>query len=446
MRPTDIRVKDVSLGYEDVRYRTPIKFGGVALDRATLLNVTMTVETPAGTVARGFGSMPLGNVWAWPSRTLSYAQTLAGMKEVASVCLGGYGSDAEYGHPVEIGLRQEHSLADPRTLSAAVGLPEPIPRLAVLVVNSAFDAALHDAYGKAHGRPCWQTYGPEFLPVDLGTFLGGEVAGERLDRYVTAEPKPRMPLYHLVGALDPLAAADVATPVGDGLPETLGEWIAADGLTHLKIKLNGDDLGWDVDRVVRVNAVAEAAGRGRDWHFSLDFNERCRDVGYLVEFLNQLRERSPAGFDRVQYVEQPTARDLRANPANRMHEAAKLRPVVIDESLLDLESLLLAREMGYTGVAFKACKGQTQTLLLAAAAQKFGLFRCVQDLTCPGASLIHSAAVAAHVPGVAAIEANARQYCPAANAGWDDPFPGVFTIRDGTMHTGRLTGPGLGAV
>ena len=26
----------------------------------------------------------------------------------------------------------------------------------------------------------------------------------------------------------------------------------------------------------------------------------------------------------MQYIEQPTARDLRANPANRMHEAAKL--------------------------------------------------------------------------------------------------------------------------
>ena len=58
-----------------------------------------------------------------------------------------------------------------------------------------------------------------------------------------------MPLYHLVGALDPLTAADVAKPVGDGLPETLGEWIALDGLTHLKIKLNGDDLAWDVERV-----------------------------------------------------------------------------------------------------------------------------------------------------------------------------------------------------
>ena len=75
-----------------------------------------------------------------------------------------------------------------------------------------------------------------------------------------------------------------------------------------------------------------------------------------------------------------------------------------------------------------------------------GLFLCVQDLTCPGASLIQSAALAAHVPGVAAVEANARQYCPAANRPWEERFPGLFRVTDGTMATGLLTGPGLGAV
>ena len=102
--------------------------------------------------------------------------------------------------------------------------------------------------------------------------------------------------------------------------------------------------------------------------------------------------------------------------------------------------------MGYTGVALKACKGQTQAMLMAAAAQKYGMFLCVQDLTCPGASLIHSAGIAARVPGNAGIEANARQFVPSANAMWEARFPGVFTIRDGVMRTGQLTGPGLGAV
>jgi hypothetical protein len=59
--------------------------------------------------------------------------------------------------------------------------------------------------------------------------------------------------------------------------------------------------------------------------------------------------------------------------------------------------------------------------------------------------LIQSASIAAHIPGVAAIESNSRQYCPAANEAWKERFPGVFRISDGTMRTGVLVGMGLGA-
>ncbi|MFO0937994.1 MAG: enolase C-terminal domain-like protein [Gemmataceae bacterium] len=434
MKPTDVRIVSLETRMDEFRYRTPIKFGGVALDRVTMLEVALTVESRQGTVARGVSSMPLGNVWAWPSKTMPYETTLAAMKAFASTVSQAYLADRTVGHPIEI----THAV-EPIAFQGHAEIPD----LAKLVVMSPFDAALHDAFGKSLGLSCYRTYGPDFLSPDLGHFLGAEFAGESLDRYVSESPQATMPLYHLVGALDPLTPGDVKEPVGDGLPETLIDWIHRDGLTHLKIKLNGDDLGWDRDRVLAVNRIAEDIDPARAWHYSLDFNERCRDVAYLLEFLRQLQDASPRASGRVQYIEQPTARDLKANPANRMHEAAALKPVVIDESLTDLESLRLAREMGYTGVAFKACKGQSQSLLLAAAAQKAGLFRCVQDLTCPGASLIHSAGLAAHIPGVAAIEANSRQYCPVANAGWDERFPGLFTIRNGVMKTGQLTGAGL---
>src|SRR5207237_1215447 len=122
------------------------------------------------------------------------------------------------------------------------------------------------------------------------------------------------------------------------------------------------------------------------------------------------------------------------------------KPVVIDESLVDYASLLRARELGYSGVALKACKGQSNAILMAAAAQKFGMYLVVQDLTCPGASLLHSVGLAAHIPPIVAVESNARQYVPAANRGWDSRFPGIFHIRDGRFHTADLSGPGLGVV
>jgi hypothetical protein len=443
MRPASLRLRDVRFSFEDVRYRAPIKFGGVVLDRATLLNVECDLEAPSGRLATGFGSMPLGNVWAWPSKSLSYDETLEAMKQLAGEIAVIYRDGGAIVHPIETTMCME---ADVLLAARQIAVGEPMSRLAALVTASPFDAALHDGFGRVHGRNCYATYGPDLLPFELDRWLGAEFAGLTLERFVRPVPQATLPVYHLVGAVDPLEEEDVVRPVGDGLPETLGEWIDREGLTHLKVKLNGDDFAWDVDRVLRVDGVATRSKPKTEWHYSLDFNERCPDVGYLMEVLATIRDRRPAAFARVQYVEQPTARDLKRHENDRMHEAAKIRPVVIDESLVDLESLMLARELGYTGVALKTCKGQTQSLLMATAAQKFGMFLCVQDLTCPGASLIHSAGLAAHVPGVPAIEANARQYCPAANAAWERSHPGIFRITAGTMRTGDLTGVGLGAV
>jgi len=444
--PLDMRVESVEISEESYAYRTPIKFGGSVVDRVTLLNVRVRARNRAGKEVTGFGSMPLGNIWSWPSRALGYDGTLAVMRRLAARLREIMADCQSYGHPVEL----NHEL-EPAWLRAAseIPSPEPIPKLAVLVTASPFDAALHDAYGKLCGASVYHCYTHEHLREDLGRYLGAEFRGLHLERFVLRHPKPRMPLYHLVGALDPIFPSDVQKPVQDGLPETLAEWIDYNGLTHLKIKLNGDDLAWDSGRVVAVDRCASQAMRRRGtrrWYYSLDFNERCPNVDYLLEILRQIREKSPQAFERIQYVEQPTHRDLKAHRENVMHAAARLRPVVIDESLTDLESLRLAREMGYTGAALKACKGQTQSLLMAAAAQLWKMFLCVQDLTCPGASLIHSAGLAAHIPGVAAIEANARQYVPAANKGWEEKFPGIFRIRDGFMKTGEITGPGLGAV
>ena len=447
-KSTDIRLLEAVASTQDFAYRSPMKFGGRVVTDVTILDVAIEVETRDGRRARGLGSMPMSNAWAWPSRQISGEAALRAMVELGRRVAGEAGGYRGSGHPLEI----THDLAASYAplageVTAAQGLAEPMPRLAQLVAASPVEAAIHDAFGKALGANSYNLLGPEFVNRDLAAYLTAEFAGEYLDRYTLREPKPRMPLYHLVGALDPLVDSDLTQRVGDGLPETLPEWIAANGLTHLKIKLNGDDLPWDVDRMVaieRVAAEAQAARGCRQWCYSADFNEKCANVEYVLDFLAQVGQRSPAALARLQYIEQPTSRDLRANPDNRMHAAARIKPVVIDEALVDFESLLLSRELGYSGVALKACKGHSEALLMGAAAQKYGMYLCVQDLTCPGYSFLHSASLSARIPTVAAIEGNARQYCPAANAGWSERFPSMFQVTDGTLGTAVLSGPGLG--
>jgi L-alanine-DL-glutamate epimerase-like enolase superfamily enzyme len=447
-KPTDLILRSVTTSTQRFAYRTPIKFGGRVVTDVVLLDVAVEAETRDGRRATGFGSMPLGNAWAWPSQQLSSDDTLAAMAALGQrlgKLADGY-REAE--HPLEIThalAANYQGLADAVTSEA--GLAESMPRLAQLVVASPVEAAIHDAYGRALEANAYNLLGPEFANQDLAYHLTPEFAGEYLDRYTSRQPKPEMPLYHLVGALDPLSSGDVRQRVGDGLPETLAEWILADGLTHLKIKLSGDDLAWDIQRVAEVERVAAETQPRRGctaWQYSLDFNERCANVDYVLDFLAGLRERAPAALERVQYIEQPTHRDLKSNPENKMHAAARIKPVVIDESLIDLDSLLLARELGYSGVALKACKGHSEALLMGAAAQKYGLFLCVQDLTCIGRSFLHSASLAARVPTVAAIEGNGRQYCPAGNQAWEAAFPGMFHITRGVVKTAELNGLGLG--
>lgn len=443
-----IRITGVRTDFEEHRYRTPYKFGGVPVDRATILNVTIDAIGADGRRVQGFGSMPLGNVWSFPTRTLPYEVTLGAMKALATrieAIVAGYRDEA---HPLEIARQLE-----PEFMKAAAEesvsrkLQEPIPPLAVLVTASPFDAALHDACGKALGRSAFLTLAPDSIGHDLSRYLDDTFRGENLQDSIRPEPAARVPLFHSVGGSDPVRDDEVTAPIDDGLPVTLAEWIRFNNLIRLKIKLQGEDLEWDIARTLAVDEVARTTKPETEWKYCCDFNEHCPNVDYVIEFLRRVQERSRACFDSIEYVEQPTSRNLRAVPKVSLHAANKLRPIVADEALTDFESLREARALGYTGLALKACKGQSHSVLFAAAARKFGMFLTVQDLTCPGAALVHSAGIAAWVPGTAGLEANARQYMPDANRPWAEKLPELFRITDGMLHTDCLAGrPGLGAV
>jgi L-alanine-DL-glutamate epimerase-like enolase superfamily enzyme len=448
-KKSDVRIERISYSYEEHVFRAPLKFALTVVDRQTLLTVNCTVRTAAGKVATGFGTLPLNYTFSFPSKKVSADARLGAMKALAEEIAKITGGYKEFAHPIDINweLAPLYRKAAAE-VSQRLGLADPIPKLCTLVTAGAFDAAVHDAFGKAHGLNCFHTYGAEFMSHDLSRYLGPEYKGEYPERYIRRDPKARMPLCHLISAVDPLEASENTKPIGDGLPETLPEWINYNGLNHLKIKLNGDDLKWDVERMLHIDRVTAETQKKRgvqDWAYVPDFNEKCPNVEYYLTFLQRVKEKMPAGFGRIEYVEQPTHRNLLAHPENVMHEAAKWCPVVIDESLTDVDSLLLARKMGWTGAVVKSPKGLTQMILIASVAGKQKIFLAGGDMSCPGAALIQTASLQARVPGIASVEANARQFLPAANKAWEERFPGMFRITDGMIRTGELTGPGLGA-
>ena len=100
--------------------------------------------------------------------------------------------------------------------------------------------------------------------------------------------------------------------------------------------------------------------------------------------------------------------------------------------------------VGYSGVALKACKGQTNALLMGAAAQKFGMFTCVQDLTCPGASLLQSVAWLPISPPLPRSKATPGNTCLRRTHGWAAIFPGIFRPENGMFQTCRRKRSGIG--
>lgn len=446
MSPTDLRRFELRPRTETYQYRTPIKFGGRVVTDVTVLSVDCVAETLHGH-ATGFGAMTMGTAWAWPDPAIPDATKLEIVLELADRLAVGFMESDQRGHPLDLCHRMAtHRALIAQDVARSRGLTSEIPALAVLLAASPIEAALFDVHGKASGCSSYALLSREHLPHDLSHYLDDSYRGVHLGDLIADRPAPSLPLYHLVGALDPLTDSEVEHPVGDGLPETLGEWIRRDGLDHLKIKLAGDDLAWDVARVQGVHQVAtEARPDLQDrWAFSLDFNERCENESYVLELLDRLAEQQPESVRCIRYIEQPTHRDLERPNSPTMHAVSERLPVVIDESLIDLKSLRLAVEQGYSGIALKACKGQAEALLLGAAARHEGLYLCVQDLTCIGASLLQSASIAAHIPGVAAVESNGRQYCPAGNERWLAGFRDFFEVRTGSLPTGQLDGPGLG--
>ena len=207
-------------------------------------------------------------------------------------------------------------------MSSARALDEPIPKLCTLVVASPFDAAMHDAFGKVHGRNGYATYGPDFLPHDLRATSGRSSAASSSIARCCRRPQPRMPLFHRVGGLDPLEAAgrreaDRRRPARDAAgvdrvqrpdPRSRSSSTAT----------TSPGTSSACSRIDRIAAAAQAQRGVTDWSYSLDFNERCPNVAYLLEFLRRIREGDRRrGFERILYIEQPTARDLKANRAQR---------------------------------------------------------------------------------------------------------------------------------
>lgn len=445
-KPSDIRITGLEAYYVPVEARIPYRFGTEALTQVTCIRVRVDVVTDGGAAASGWGETPLNVQWAWPS-SLSYHERLGALNDLCADLACRWATFRESGHPIEVG----HAFLNgelPAALSQAnIGREELIPWLAGLVANSAFDLALHDAYGNAQGVPTYATYTSEWMNADLATYLapadGTDLSFKSRfpDTFLAHRRADRLPAWHSVGGNDLLSDGErTGEEPDDGYPVVLPDWIHTDGLNCLKIKLTGESEGWDYDRIVDVGNIA--VEHGAPW-LCTDFNCTVHDADYVNEILDRLLADHSRIFQMILYVEQPFPYDLEAHPID-VHSVAARKPLFMDESAHDWRLLDLGRKRGWTGVALKTCKTQTVSVLSLCWARAHGMTLMVQDLTNPMLAQITHALLGAHVGTVMGLETNGMQFYPEASRQEACVHPGVFRRVDGHLDLGTVSGPGFG--
>ena len=445
----DVLIRDLSLDFIPVQTRVPLKFGTEVLASVTCSRVCIEVEGRNGSKAKGWGETPLSVQWVWPSEK-PYAERHQALIEFSTYLSKRWTDFESWGHCLEIGHRlimKDLPMALKSYNQSNRSGFEPLPWLAALVCSSSFDLALHDAYGVLHSVPTYQTYQPEFLSTDLSAFLdpAPNTNFSFRNRYpadfLVLNPRNDIPVWHLVGGLDPLDSSDLnGSEPEDGYPVHLREWIERDGLNCLKIKLRGNDADWDFQRILSIGRLAEQM---KVDHLTVDFNCTVTDPAYVNQILDQLKGKHLPTHSRILYVEQPFPYDLEENRIDVRSVSAR-KPLFMDESAHDWLHISLGRELGWTGVALKTCKTQTGAILSLCWAKAHGMQVMVQDLTNPMLAQVPHVLLGAHAGTIMGVESNAMQFYPEASSREARIHPELYRRRNGVLNISSLHGPGFG--
>src|SRR5699024_4988253 len=127
-----------------------------------------------------------------------------------------------------------------------------VPRLAGLLPLGAVDSAVHDAWATAAGRPASTMYDAAHLGRDL-SWARPALAGRYPGEFLTSSRRRSLPVQHVVGVTDPLTPDEA----GAGA-RPLTDWLRAEGVRYLKVKVSGQEPEQDARRVVDIARLGNA--------------------------------------------------------------------------------------------------------------------------------------------------------------------------------------------
>ena len=459
MTAPHVKLGEVRLGIANSFARMPFRFGVVTIEAvaALTLELEMTVD---GKRSVGYSSDLLAYKWFDKRPDKTPADNVADLLWVVQLAAS-IAKDLPEATPFEL-WRQLDSAVDRAAVDGGFN------RLGASFGVSMIERAMIDGVGKTAGLSFRAMLSKDTLGL-WPSELFPELDGMSVDDALPASPLTKLDLRHTIGMVDPLTAADPFEPVGDGLPETLEDYLRHDGIRYLKIKVGGD-LKADIARLEAIAGVISASGYSIA--ATLDGNEQYRRLEDFATLMEAIRSRPSldALYKSTLFVEQPLERSVAlAGPLDQKALDAIGLPLLIDEADGWTSAYREAIDLGYRGVSHKNCKGVIRSILnamLAArhsrlAGQPGSYFQSAEDLTClPAVSLQADLAVVAAL-GISHVERNGHHYfrgldhlpneeAEAALAAHPDLYERAggriqLAIRDGAIAIDSLDQPGLGS-
>lgn len=448
------------VGITNARARMPFRFGAVTIEAiaGATLALNMTVD---GAPVTGYASELLAYKWFDKRPEKTPRDNIHDLLDVLHRAVD-VATQAGNGSLFDLWWQMDSTV---HAHARAVGFND----LGACYGVAMVERAMMDGLARAKGQSLFELLRSDVMGLRAGAVFA-ELEGRSLRDSLPSRPLQSIAIRHTVGLVDPLTATDLdpANRPKDGLPETLEDYLRADALSYLKIKLGGD-VDADCARLETMAGIMSAAGR--PIAFTLDGNEQFKSLDDFAQFVVQLRAAPAIGtmLDKALFIEQPLDRATTfANPPSKAAFDEIGLPLLIDEADGTTTAFHEAMALGYRGVSHKNCKGVVKTLLNAMLITKRNAegaspghyFQSAEDLTCMPVHALNADLALVAALGIAHGERNSHHYFAglghlsqaereAALAAHGDLYgqehgAARLKTRTGNLPTGSLQVPGFG--
>jgi hypothetical protein len=447
------KVTGIEFFERPVRLRLPFRFGAVTLTEAVEAFVRARIRFADGRESVGATAELMVPKWFDKDPRRSNAENVDQLRLSLSLAREAYTADAtSRGAFPHCAAHYAACLAE--------GERHGLPALAAAVGAAEVDRAILDALCRRLQISFESAVRDNivgFEPALLAPDLAGLDVRALLSTLV---PRSTIALRHTVGLADVIFGHPSAA--ADGLPESLEEVIAAYRPGWFKIKLGGD-VSADISRLLE---IASLLGRLPEYHVTLDGNEQFASVEAVGEIVARIRDepRLERLAAAAEYLEQPLPRHCAL--IDDVASVAAQMPLLIDESDATYDAFPRARDLGYTGVSSKSCKGLYKSMVNLARCRRWNaqiavprFFLSAEDLTAQAGLAVQQDLALAALLGIEHSERNGHHYANGMAAApaeeqqaFLDAHPDFYersrgavrlAIRGGAIALGSLSRPGF---